>query len=118
MTAFTDRWADALESGTYLQGRRLLRSEDARGNVRHCVIGVACDLLIQDGVLPSWVKDGRRYKVKGMARLFIDRAAYEYMGIDGDTVTKLMQANDSGLPFPKLARRVRNAGRRDATTDA
>jgi hypothetical protein len=45
------RWVAALRSGDYLQGREHLRYEDEDGVVRHCCLGVLCELAVADGVI-------------------------------------------------------------------
>lgn len=51
---FLDRWAAALESGKYPQAKGALcvteEEPDKDGNVGFCCLGVACELLVEDGI--------------------------------------------------------------------
>jgi hypothetical protein len=42
--AIARRWARALRSGKYKQGRRYLKQKDADGEFLHCCLGVLCEL--------------------------------------------------------------------------
>lgn len=42
------RWVKALRSGKYKQGKNALKYKTARGAVRHCCLGVLCELYNQD----------------------------------------------------------------------
>ena len=45
------RWAKALRSGEYVQGNGFLKTSNVDGgNVRHCCLGVLCEIAIKDGV--------------------------------------------------------------------
>jgi hypothetical protein len=45
-----DRWTAALRSGDYVQGHARLRVVDDDGRVRHCCLGVLCELAVAAGV--------------------------------------------------------------------
>lgn len=45
-----ERWLEALRSGKYKQGQKLLRARDVDGNEYHCCLGVLCDLAVEAGV--------------------------------------------------------------------
>jgi hypothetical protein len=44
------QWLDALRSGEYQQGKFGLTRKCADGTVRHCCLGVLCDLAVREGV--------------------------------------------------------------------
>ena len=46
-----ERWAKALRSGRYEQGRHRLKSRDVDGVVQHCPLGVLCELAVRNGVI-------------------------------------------------------------------
>lgn len=46
---YTDRWIEALRSGRYPQGRDRLCTKDAVKGRQYCCLGVAGDILVQDG---------------------------------------------------------------------
>lgn len=48
-TEIKERWLEALRSGNYEQGRRVLRSTDDH----YCCLGVLCDLAAQEGVVEA-----------------------------------------------------------------
>jgi hypothetical protein len=64
------RWADALESGRFLQAKGTLKKEYPSGTVFHCAEGVLCELYEQENEVIStkfretewngegWVKEG------------------------------------------------------------
>lgn len=45
-----DRWVAALRSGTYKQGRSMLKVDAAYGETRHCCLGVLCEIALESGV--------------------------------------------------------------------
>lgn len=46
--AIAEKWVKALRSKKYLQGKKLLKYKSPRGVVRHCCLGVLCELYQQD----------------------------------------------------------------------
>lgn len=42
------QWAEALRSGKYKQGKKALKYKTSAGVVRHCCLGVLCDLYCAD----------------------------------------------------------------------
>ncbi len=49
-----EKWVPALRSGEYVQGRGTLKSPDGE----YCCLGVACDLMSKEGLLPDWERPG------------------------------------------------------------
>lgn len=45
-----EKWVAALRSGEYEQGTAVLTQEDEDGNIKHCCLGVLCQLALADGV--------------------------------------------------------------------
>lgn len=43
-----EKWVAALRSKKYTQGKKVLKSKSPRGVVRHCCLGVLCELYQQD----------------------------------------------------------------------
>lgn len=41
----------ALRSGKYVQGKRSLKNKTSDGVIRHCCLGVACEIAIEEGVI-------------------------------------------------------------------
>lgn len=57
-TDIAQRWADALRSGDYAQGRGVLRGSDDT----YCCLGVLCELAVEDGVIdPPVIADHGNY---------------------------------------------------------
>lgn len=53
-------WITALRSGQYTQGREVLRQSDVEiGPTTHCCLGVLCELVIAQGLIPDakWDED-------------------------------------------------------------
>lgn len=46
--AIAEKWIAALRSKKYKQGQKLLKSKSPRGVVRHCCLGVLCELYQND----------------------------------------------------------------------
>lgn len=87
---FKQKWLEALESGQYKQGRRNLNS-----NGEFCCLGVGCDVLIKEGMMPDakWepsdptaVEDTRMGFVSGRERNYAlpPMAALNEMFVLGD----------------------------------
>lgn len=43
-SSIAEKWVKALRSGRYKQGKRALKTKSKRGVVRHCCLGVLCEL--------------------------------------------------------------------------
>ena len=113
---FKARWLAALRSGEYRQGTGLLRT----GDDRFCCLGVACDLLVKQGVLPDWrweVDDngnGGSWTVQRAAES-LPHQAMQVMGmktafgllpgreIDDSNDYALSVLNDYGATFEQIA---------------
>lgn len=46
--AVAEKWVAALRSKQYTQGRKALKTKSPRGVVRHCCLGVLCELYQKD----------------------------------------------------------------------
>jgi len=44
-------WADALESGDYVQGRSRLNNQGSDGVHRYCCLGVLAEMAVEEGVI-------------------------------------------------------------------
>lgn len=53
-----EKWVEALESGEYAQGRKVLAKLDESGNTTFCCLGVLCDLANKAGVIPDPITAG------------------------------------------------------------
>lgn len=121
-----DRWADALESGAYRQGRGKLAVEQA-GAVKFCCLGVLCDLAAQAGVVNVETSKEPLY-VDGSGTPFVYRyydglpnylppSVVRWAGLNsynprveygGNKLTPLGHLNDtSQLSFVDVARLIR-----------
>lgn len=93
-------WADALESGEYVQGHGSLSREG-----KFCCLGVACELAIKNGVFVE-------KKIRPSARVLYDgnmssapSSVREYFGLK--TAGNLSTANDHGKTFAEIAAFIR-----------
>lgn len=116
------RWARALESGTYLQGTKALRISNHDIRDQFCCLGVLCDLddptawatsklhLTATSSFKSWKHGGSgippRTLVAGVPWDDVSMAVAQ-TNPDGG----LLNLNDSGVPFPQIAAAIRNAVR-------
>lgn len=114
-----EQWVPALRSGTYRQGQKALKYTDEEGEA-FCCLGVAADLLIQEGALPAW----RRVT----ARLFgipqpndgstletstLPNQALNHLGLGQASgrlglVLSAMHRNDRGDSFAEIADFIEN----------
>lgn len=46
--AIAEKWVKALRSKKYAQGKKVLKYKSPRGVIRHCCLGVLCELYQQD----------------------------------------------------------------------
>lgn len=114
---FKAKWLAALRSGEYRQGTGVLRT----GDNRFCCLGVACDLLVKQGVLPDWLweaggnEEGGSWSVQRAAKSLPDQAM-QAMGVEtafgllpGRTIDQelngyaLSVLNDYGATFEQIA---------------
>lgn len=97
------KWIEALESGEYTQGQGYLKRRGLDdGVVRHCCLGVLCEILNS-----PWIEDEDGVFVTGK-----DEEAYllpteiqNRVGIRD--IGELMRMNDSGYFFPKIAKYIK-----------
>lgn len=116
---FREKWAEALESGRFKQGRSYLTQRE-RGGDLDCCLGVACKLYVEHGgellaeearmagvkfvrygeeregaLLPTVVRDA----------LGLSHANGRLKSVTGSA--SLPHLNDNGAPFPEIARLIR-----------
>jgi hypothetical protein len=97
------RWVEALESGKYEQGRKLLRSLDNK----FCCLGVACDLF-KDEVGLKWVKSHTSYTIdcNHGSLPYLVRGHLDFFCVDAAPY-ELAELNDNGASFTELAAVIR-----------
>jgi len=99
------RWVEALRSGKYKQGKRALATE-CDGSVRHCCLGVLCELAVADGVIaPPTLNSGRR--VYDTEEAYLPPAVRVWCGVQSRTAIiygkSLAELNDSGITFGEIS---------------
>lgn len=93
---FKQRWIAALRSGEYEQGTRTLRSK----RNRFCCLGVACDLIEPK----DWkIKPGQQFYYWHGMRGALPVLAANAIGLDQNSERTLVELNDMGSPFTKIA---------------
>ena len=125
-----ERWAAALESGEYQQGRGALVRKSATGNLSYCCLGVLCELAVADGVIEPAVFFSDREEFGGAvpgeyagSQGLPPRVVMEWAGasanevnwsdfgvaVPGTTYQKdyLATLNDTGHPFTVIAQAIR-----------
>lgn len=108
------KWVAALRSGEYAQGSQMLRCGDEM-----CCLGVLSDLYIKETELGRWIanqtgfnssfdfsdvsgfREGTELPSAVMIWAEIETAAPFAYTPDG--TVDLIDANDKGMPFPKIA---------------
>ena len=119
-----ERWAAALESGEYQQGRGALVRKSAMGNLSYCCLGVLCELAVADGIIEPVVIHGAsgRGKYAGCQGL-PPRVVMEWAGASTEEISwcdfevsslgpldqkdYLATLNDTGVPFTVIAQAIR-----------
>lgn len=96
------KWIAALESGQYTQGKYYLK----KGG-RHCCLGVACEVAIQNGLELSIDNHGLSYYFDGNSAELPTKVK-EWYGISHEDEHEFMLLNDHyELDFKEIARRIR-----------
>lgn len=108
------KWLDALRSGNYLQGQKVLHGLDDKGRHTFCCLGVLCDLYVQAHPEDGWTR--RRKTIdnqKGFTLLssrqesqVLPEAVKEWAGLPtvyGPFNARLPKLNDEGYTFAELA---------------
>lgn len=107
------KWVDALRSGDYAQGRDTLTEVSVNGIMRHCCLGVACQVAIADGVpittftRPGCVEylDSEDPEGNGYSTTTLPPAVESWLGIGYD-YGWLATLNDSGSDFDSIATEI------------
>lgn len=108
-----ERWISELRSGNYTQGEISLKSVDDDGVIRHCCLGVLCDMAVEAGVIKlERVTESRGlWAFGGSQTSGMPEEVMEWAGMQGLTELGhgpwgeggLANRNDQGHPFPKIA---------------
>lgn len=108
-------WADALESGEYIQGESALcYIDDATADLRHCCLGVLCELAIQNGcpVVKRVNSDTGDVSFDGLKDALPDSVSKwsgvrSQLGFYSERGDYLARDNDNEIPFPTIAKTIR-----------
>lgn len=115
--AIKAEWIAALRSGEYVQGKDYLRTKgNDDGKVKHCCLGVLCELAVKHGVIgPAVYAGGGAYDFGGTV-FKLPPAVMDWAGIESltaiygdvplsdlDACNELTQDNDSGKSFNEIA---------------
>lgn len=119
------RWANALNSGKYIQGEDQLATIEPDGTLRHCCLGVLCELYFEDNPdqemehiqeLPGTTHAGLKcINIKYFQNdVFLPAPIIEWAGMkteDGvydfdNTDNNLVNLNDRGVPFYRIAETI------------
>ena len=101
------KWAEALESGKYKQGRGALKDKD-----QFCCLGVSCDVYRKQG------QPGRWGRISGTVEVFrcgdewqvgvLPSKVAAYFGLSSTVQSTLIERNDGHQwGFPAIARHIR-----------
>ena len=123
-----ERWADALESGEYVQGQSYLKTHWPKIGTYHCCLGVLCELAVKDGVdlcLSSVAIDGQAFFSDEGKELRICKTEFDeadallpdavvrWAGMDSRIGVLpprgvcLIELNDGGCSFKDIAETIR-----------
>jgi hypothetical protein len=84
------KWVRALRSGKYKQAKSVLKTKTKKGLVRHCCLGVLCEL---------YQNDCKRKKKKGLRVLEIEPYGYE-----APETSTVFEFNDDPTVLPETVR--------------
>jgi len=102
------QWLKALRSGEYKQGQRVLKVKTLEGELRHCCLGVLCELHRKATGAREWDLSigGHGYSYYGCDKY----SPWEVRAWAGDVLRGkpsfegiLAEANDKGADFPTIA---------------
>ena len=118
-TEIATKWADALESGEYEQGRLTLERTLEDGSAKYCCLGVLCELAIADGVYVQklsrpYVEPGDSHALYGVEResVSLPEEVMRWSGVQTKQAFvpgahTLLAQNDRGTPFSEIAKIIR-----------
>ena len=120
--------ADALESNRFKQGRRYLCYEEEK-TMYYCCLGVACELAMENGIRLGKRKEttsgvyhyigSNRQELTGVLPYevmkwlgFADNNGMLILSIentsdDNEVLFSLVDANDTSVPFPEIAKLIK-----------
>lgn len=110
-----EQWVTALLSGEFQQGQERLRTSETVTGVRHCCLGVLCELHARAG-LGHWT--GNTYVVNASGDTTISyppMAVVAWAGMSGynpaaEDCEPLAEMNDNGKTFEEIAQHIREHG--------
>lgn len=99
------KWLRALRSGDYQQGTKYLRSTRC-GELKHCCLGVLCELFLQENNSQKWHQDGEVFYLDGW-RGVLPTPVMKWAELATTQVkveeTSLVRLNDDGTSFEEIA---------------
>lgn len=106
-----ERWVEALTSGKFTQGSGALRTTWP-AMVRHCCLGVLCELYHQATEEGEWDFNSMRkdvFVVRGHAKRSDPHAAVlDWAGLPPQKSNTLAMMNDTGVTFDGIATFIRD----------
>jgi hypothetical protein len=111
------KWLKALRSGKYKQGKGGLAKPNRLGNIKHCCLGVLCDIYLKEHKQkwnPINKEDDEKLLSIGRSRetALLPPNVTLWAGLKEDnpilksTHESLAGLNDAGLTFKELAKRI------------
>lgn len=122
-----EKWVKALRSGKYKQGKNVLKYKSRNGTLRHCCLGVLCELYQKEhkakmasGPTPPFDQQERDIDIPAGAKCYhfssrdvaLPASVIRWAGMDSDDGsfkdhrgyrTSLATLNDDGDSFKKIA---------------
>src|SRR5688572_2535633 len=95
-------WADALLSDEFTQGRNYLAYQLKDGSLKHCCLGVGCEVAIRNGLeISRHVQEGpdsfgRQHIVYDGEKFMLPRVVMDWYGLTGDTAVSLLRLGLNG----------------------
>jgi hypothetical protein len=112
-TEIRDRWLAALRSGAYKEGVGCLYNSETGA---HCVLGVLCELAVQDGVVQRQDGSDGDDSIYNGHSITLPQEVVEWAGVDhhnplvqyfdeeeGTVWEAIAEVNDRGIPFSVIA---------------
>lgn len=107
------KWAKALESGEYEQGRGRLRSDSEDHKAIYCCWGVLTELAVEEGIQPEGVKNSCFIAYPDVSSGVLDAceppsAVVTWVNATNDEVDEFVAMNDAKkFSFLRIAQEIR-----------
>ncbi len=101
-------WIKALNSGEFKQGMGSLKTITREGEVRHCCLGVLCEIAkIKEDALFALVDGSTVVEFKGHAKTFLPEHLANKISLSWSVMNDLAKLNDKGYDFKYISEEIK-----------